>query len=133
MSEELPTKKARLGEPNSTPSPHQHPNASRTGANSPPPATLGSASQHAAAMPLQSPQTGLLMMMLDAEEDSGGVFRLWGITGSGQRAMVRVPDFHPYFYIPCPLVIDKYGDGGASEVSDEDVSKMQHLLNCRCG
>lgn len=46
----------------------------------------------------------VLFMVLDVKAQSNGEMHLWGRSPVHGSVLVRVADYCPYFYIPCPMV-----------------------------
>lgn len=75
---------------------------------------------------------GLALMLTDVEEEPNGIIRLWGVGPRQQTVLVVVPDYQPYFYLPCPFKSDT-GAGSLREPSKQELKQLKQLLNARWG
>lgn len=82
-------------------------------------------------MPFSTPP-GLVVMLLDVDEEAGGKFSLWGTTPDHKSVLIRVTDYTPYYYMPAPLMMTQHGEHeGGVEPNIQDLAKLKHVLNCR--
>lgn len=73
---------------------------------------------------------GLALMLTDVEEESNGTILLWGIRQRQQTVLVVVPDYQPYFYLPCPFKTDPGGQN-PHDPSEQDIVRLRQQLNSR--
>lgn len=73
---------------------------------------------------------GLAMMLTDVEEEPSGTILLWGVGQKQQTVLVVVPDYQPYFYIPCPFKADSDSQN-PRDASSQDISRLRQQLNAR--
>lgn len=105
--------------------------------------------QHSMASPAKRPRlglptdpaaSGLAVMLTDVEEGSNGTLLLWGLTPAGpdgsnskqQTVLLRCPDYQPYFFIPCPQVVDR-DTQQLQEPQQQDLQHLRRAINSRWG
>lgn len=52
----------------------------------------------------------LVFMVLDVHAQSDGEMHVWGSSQVHGSVLVRIADYCPYFYIPCPVAQEEKGD-----------------------
>lgn len=81
---------------------------------------------------------GIALMLIDAEEESNGTLLLWGLAAESkdrgskhQTVLLRCPDYQPYFFIPCPHVVNP-DTQELQEPQQQDLQRLRRVINSRC-
>jgi hypothetical protein len=73
-------------------------------------------------------------MLIDVEEDPNGTLLLWGLTSGGsskqQTILLRCPDYQPYFFIPCPQLLNN-DTQQLQEPQQQDLERLRRIINSR--
>ena len=86
-----------------------------------------------------SAASGLAVMLIDVEEELNGTLLLWGLAAEGapgsskskhRTVLLRVPDYQPYFFIPCPHVVNP-DTQELQEVQQQDLQRLRRVINSR--
>jgi hypothetical protein len=81
--------------------------------------------------------SGLAVMLTDVEEEPNGTLLLWGLTAAGngaskqQTVLLRCPDYQPYFFIPCPHVVNRESQE-LHDMQQQDLQRLRRAINSRC-
>lgn len=81
---------------------------------------------------------GIAVMLIDVEEDLSGALLLWGLAAEGRdghsskhrTVLLRCPDYQPYFFIPCPQVVDP-DTQELQEPQQQDLQRLRRMINSR--
>ena len=90
-------------------------------------------------LPTDPAASGLAVMLTDVEEAANGTLLLWGLTPAGpdgsskqQTVLLRCPDYQPYFFIPCPQVVNR-DTQQLQELQQQDLLHLRRAINSRWG
>jgi hypothetical protein len=77
---------------------------------------------------------GLAVMLIDVEEEPDGTILLWGLAdGPGltpRTVLLRCPDYQPYFFIPCPHVVNP-STQELQDLQQQDLLRLRRAINSR--
>lgn len=68
--------------------------------------------------------------MLTDVEDQDGTLLLWGLAADHQTVLLRVHEYHPYFFIPCPHLFSP-DSAQLQEPQAQDLQRLRRALNAR--
>jgi hypothetical protein len=74
---------------------------------------------------------GFAFMLTDVEEENNGNILLWGITQDRKTVLACVPDYQPYFLMPCPYKTSQSNPQAISEPTENDLQQLKRLWNGR--
>jgi hypothetical protein len=78
-----------------------------------------------------NPTDGLAVMLTDVEDVQDGTLLLWGLAAD-HHVLLRVTDYLPYFFIPCPHLVSPDSQQLQQEPQAQDLQRLRRALNTRC-
>lgn len=77
-----------------------------------------------------TPTDGVAVMLTDVEDLQDGTLLLWGLAADRQTVLLRVNEYHPYFFIPCPHLVSP-DSAQLQEPLVQDLQRLRMSLNVR--